>query len=114
MRRWRSSPSAGGFLSVRNVPVPCCVESTSRISKLAVRAHHRVRIDREIHRELSHGGQLIAGVEAAGRYAAQHLVDDLAVGRNAAARVQRELNPPVIGPGSGFATRRHVISVLVL
>ena len=49
--------------------------------------NHRIRINREIDRELAHRGELIARPQTAGRDAAEHLVDNLPVDRHAAAQV---------------------------
>src|SRR5581483_8012656 len=62
--------------------------------QLAISAHHRVRINREIDRELPHGGKLVAGGQRAGSDAAHHQVDDLAVRRHAAVQVEPEREAP--------------------
>ena len=51
----------------------------------------RVRINRQIDRQLTNGGKLIASGESRRSNAANHLVDDLAVDRDAAVQVQAEL-----------------------
>ena len=65
-------------------------------------ANHGIGIDRQVDRELPHRGKLIARAQRARGDPAQHLIDDLAVGRNAAALIQRELDASEL---SGF--ERH-------
>src|SRR5215831_4033408 len=59
--------------------------------EFAISPNDRIRVDRQIHRQLAYGGKLIATLQGAGRHAANHLVHDLAVDRNAAPQVQPEL-----------------------
>jgi hypothetical protein len=47
--------------------------------QLAIGADHGVRIDRQIHRQLSHRRKLVPGLQSAGSDSAAHLVDDLPV-----------------------------------
>ena len=61
--------------------------------ELAVGAHHGVGIDRQIDGELAHGGKLVAGGEGTGGNATADLIDQLAVDRDAAVQVERELKP---------------------
>ena len=53
--------------------------------------HHRVWIDGEIHRKLADRGELVAGSERAGSEAPSHLIDQLAVHRDAAVEIESEL-----------------------
>ena len=91
MRRWRSSPSTGGFLSVRNVPVPCSRGKYFADFELSIGANHGIWVDGQVNRQLPHSGQLIARPQGPGRDAAQHLIDDLTIRRNATAAIQGEL-----------------------
>ena len=60
--------------------------------ELAVSADDGVGIDGDVDGELADRGKLIAGAKGSGSDAAQDLIDDLAVGGDAAAGIQRELN----------------------
>ena len=59
--------------------------------KLTVSADHGIGIDGKIHRELAHGGKLVAAGEAPGGDGPEHLVHNLPVNGNA--RAQIELGP---------------------
>src|SRR5579862_2726410 len=83
--------------------------------ELPIRTNYRIRVDGEIHRQLPDCRQLISRAQLARRDPAHHLINDLAVRWNAAARVQRELDPAIhLAARTGFATRRHGYNVLVL
>ena len=49
------------------------------------------QVDRQIDRQLTNGGELIASSQCRRRNAADHLVDDLPVNRNPTVQVQAEL-----------------------
>src|SRR5262249_27666688 len=66
-------------------------------SQLAVRTHHRIGIDREVHGQLPHGGQLSAGDQRSGCDPPQHLVDDLTVDRHSAGEIESKLNTLSVG-----------------
>jgi hypothetical protein len=58
--------------------------------ELAVRADNGVGIDGKVYGKLAHGGQLISGSECAGCHGAAHLIDDLAIDRDATVEVEVE------------------------
>ena len=62
----------------------------AREFEFAVSPHHGVGIDGEIDGELAHGRELISSIQRAGGDAAPHLVDQLAVNRDAAVQVDGE------------------------
>jgi hypothetical protein len=72
--------------------------------EFAVSAHNGVGIDGQIDGKLADGGQLISGAQGAGRNAGMRLIDDLAVNRNAAAEIERELEGAA---GLGFVPHAH-------
>ena len=73
--------------------------------ELSIGADYSVGIDRQVDGKLPHRGELIARAQRSGRDSAQHLIDDLAISRNAAALIQRELDASI----GGFERRRQVI-----
>jgi hypothetical protein len=58
--------------------------------QIPVRAVHRVRVDRDLGHDLTHGGQLIAGLQQAQAHRLPDLVDELTVSRDPGTGVQPE------------------------
>ena len=58
--------------------------------EFAVCADDGVGIDGQVYSKLPHGRQLISGIEGAGCHGAAHLVDDLAVDRDATVEIEVE------------------------
>ena len=58
--------------------------------ELAVSAHHRVGIDGEIDGKLTDGGKLVAGGQGAGGDTRPHLIDELAIDRDAGMKIEGE------------------------
>jgi len=72
--------------------------------QLAVSAHDGVGIDGQIDGKLADGGKLIPGVQRPGSDAGMGLIDDLAVDRNAAVKIEGELEGAT---GLGFVPHAH-------
>jgi len=64
----------------------------ARELELGVGAAPRIRIDRQINRELPHGGQTVTWRDGFGGNGGLHLVDDLAVEGNAALEVEFDID----------------------
>jgi len=75
--------------------------------KLAIRPYHRVWINGKIDCQLPNRGKLIAHRKRPGRDGAYHLVHDLAVNRDATARIQGEW-ARASSLGSGWHPR-HIV-----
>ncbi len=58
--------------------------------EFAVGAHHGVGIDGEIDGKLADGGKLIAGRQGAGGDSRPHLIDELAINRDASMKIESE------------------------
>jgi len=65
--------------------------------EFAVGAHHRVGVDGEVDGELTDRGQLIAGGERSGGDSGAHLIDELAVNRDASVKVKGEGEAAILG-----------------
>ncbi len=58
--------------------------------QFTISAHHGIGIDGEIDGELAHRRQLVAGGQRAGGDPAPHLIDQLAIDRDAAMKINGE------------------------
>src|SRR5664279_4493545 len=66
-----------------------CFEHSAQF-QLPVSAHNRIGIDGQIDGELSHGRQLVSGVERTRSNRAPHLVNDLAIDGDTGVEVKKE------------------------
>src|SRR5581483_8757421 len=78
-----------------------CLQEPAKL-QFAVGAHHRVRIDRKIDCELAHSGELVARTQRSGRNSPPHLVDKLAIDRNTAMQIDRELKRRLVIPAHAY------------
>jgi hypothetical protein len=74
--------------------------------QLSIRTSNRVRVDRQVDRELAYCRELITDTERSRSDGTPHLVDELAVDRNPTLEVKPEAK-------GWLARTRHVINVLV-